>query len=183
VDNHQPYLDELERRAREQGLADLIETRCADMSSLDLGGETFDLVWAEGSIFIVGVTEGLQAWRGFLKPGGALGFTELTWFEEDVPDECREFFAVEYPPMADTASHLATIDACGYDLAGRFRLSESSWWDPFYDHVAARMAGYVPPDDEPETRAVVNMVRNETEMYRRFSRWYGYEFYVMRMRG
>ena len=43
VDDHQPYLDELKRRAEAQGLAERIETRCADMKGLDLGGETFDL--------------------------------------------------------------------------------------------------------------------------------------------
>ncbi|MCP5117192.1 MAG: class I SAM-dependent methyltransferase, partial [bacterium] len=152
VDNHQPYLDELERRAQAQGLSELIETRCADMKELDLGGEIFDLVWAEGSAFIMGIPDALQAWRSFLKPGGALGFTELVWLEDGVPDECREFFANEYPQMADVASHLATAEERGFDLVGRFTLSEASWWEPFYDPLAKRLAGYTPPNEDDETR-------------------------------
>lgn len=179
VDNHQPYLDELERRAESQGLADRIETRCADMNGLDLGGEVFDLVWAEGSIFVAGLPEALRAWQKFLKPGGALGYTDLTWFEDGAPDECRGFFAVEYPPMTDAASHLEAIEECGYDLVGHFRLPESSWWEPYYGPLAERLAGYVPPDDDEETRAVLDMIRGEIDVYRRFSRWYGYEFFLM----
>jgi len=96
VDNHQLYLDELDRRAAAQGLANQVETRYADMVGLDLPGETFNLVWAEGSAYILGIPEALKAWRHFLKPGSALGFTELTWLKDGVPGECREFFTKEY---------------------------------------------------------------------------------------
>ena len=183
VDNHRPYLDELERRAGAQGLAGRIETRCADMNGLDAGGETFDLVWAEGSAFVMGVPEALRAWRSFLKPGGALGLTELTWLEEGAPDACREFFAAEYPQMADVASHLSAIEECGYEPVGQFTLPESSWWEPFYGPLEERLVGYEPPFDDDETRAFLGAIRDEIDAYRRFSRWYGYVFFVMRMRG
>lgn len=182
IDNHQPYLEELLRRAEAQGLADRIETRCADMKGLDLGGETFNLVWAEGSAFVMGVPEALRAWRSFLKPGGALGFTELTWLENDAPGECREFFASEYPQMKDVSSHLATIEECGYEVVGRFTLPESSWWEPYYGPLAERLARYEAPSDDDETRTVLNMIRSEIDVYRRFSRWYGYVFFLLRTR-
>jgi SAM-dependent methyltransferase len=182
VDNHQPYLDELERRARARGLAHRIETRCADMSGLDLAGATFDLVWAEGSAFVMGVPEALRAWRSFLVPGGALGFTELTWLEAGAPDACREFFAMEYPQMTDVATHLATIEDTGYDLAGTFTLPGSSWWEPYYEPLAARLDGYEAPGDDEDTLAFLEMVRREIETYRRFSRWYGYVFFLLRAR-
>lgn len=183
VDNHQPYLDELARRAEAQGLADKIETRCADMSGLDMGSETFDLVWAEGSAFVMGIPEALRAWRSFLKPGGALGFTELTWLADGAPDACREFFATEYPQMTDEASHLETIKGCGYELVGRFTLPESSWWETFYGPLAERLAGFKAAGDDEEAQAMVDMIRSEVDVYRSFSRWYGYVFFLMRMRG
>jgi len=182
VDNHQLYLDELERRAEAQGLADRIETRCADMKGLDLGGETFDLVWAEGSAYLMGIPEALRAWRSFLRPGGALGFTELTWLEDGAPGPCQEYFAAEYPQMTDAASHLATIEECGYELVGRFTLPESSWWEPYYGPLAERLAGYEAPCDDEETQAVLGMIRSEIDMYRSYSRWYGYVFFLLRIR-
>ncbi|MCP4571704.1 MAG: methyltransferase domain-containing protein [bacterium] len=181
VDNHQPYLDELERRAVAQGLGELVETRCAEMNGLDLCGEAFDLVWAEGSAYVVGIGEALQAWRSFLKPGGALGFTELVWLEDGAPDECREFLAMEYPPMTDVAGNLAMIRDCGYELVGRFALPESSWWASYYDPLQVRLAGFEAPDDE-EFRAMLDMIRREIDTYRRFSRYYGYVFFLLRTR-
>ena len=181
VDNHQPYLDELARRAEAQGLADLIETRCEDMNGLDLGDETFDLVWADGSAYFMGIPEALRAWQSYLKPGGALGFSELTWLEDGAPAECRDFFAAEYPPMTDVASNLATIEACGYDLVGRFSLPETSWWDPYYGPLAERLAEYEASGNE-EKQAVIDMIQREIDVYRNFSRWYGYVFFLLRMR-
>lgn len=183
TDLNRPYLDELERRAAEQGVGHLIETHCADMAKLDLGGRRFGLVWAEGSAFIMGMREALQAWHEFVEPDGALGYTELTWFEPDVPDECREFMQGEYPPMADEAANLALLDECGWDLVGHFRMSESAWSDSFYEPLAKRMETYVAPDDSPETEAVVGMVRGEISNYRRFGRYYGYTFFLARPRG
>jgi hypothetical protein len=151
------------------------------MKGPDLGGKTFNLVWAEGSAFVMGIPEALRAWRSFLKPGGALGFTELTWLDDGAPDECREFFATEYPQMADVASHLATIEACSYEPVGRFTLPESSWWKPYYGPLAERLAVYDAPDDD-ETQAVLAMIRREIDVYRSFSRWYGYVFFLLRTR-
>lgn len=182
VDDHQPYLDELNRRAEAQGLADMIETRCADMNELDLGGETFDLVWAEGSAYIMGIAEALRAWRSFLKPGGALGFTELTWLDDGAPDACREFFATEYPQMTDVAAHQTTIEGCGYELAGQFTLPESSWWNLFYGPLKERLAGYQTTPGDEEAQAIVDMIRKEINVYHSYSRWYGYVFFLLKMR-
>lgn len=183
VDNHQLYLDELDRRAADLQLTDRIETHCADMTTLDLPGETFDLVWAEGSIFIMGVLEALKAWRSFLKPGGALAFTELVWLKDGVPEECREFFGREYPPMKDVAPHLVSIDECGYELVEHFTLPESSWLDGYLNPLAKRLEGYQAPFDDDETRAMVDSVHKEIEIYRRYSQWYGYEFFLARKQG
>jgi ubiquinone/menaquinone biosynthesis C-methylase UbiE len=181
VDNHQPYLDELQRRAEVKGLADRIGTRYADMRELDLHGENFDLVWAEGSAFVMGIPEALQAWRSFLRPGGAVGFTELTWIEDGAPEECRDFFAAAYPQMTDVETHLQTIRTSGYEEVGWFILPESSWWKPFYEPLSKRLREYEAPSDDAETRAVLDLFRQEVEVYRRFSRWYGYVFFLLRI--
>ena len=153
------------------------------MATLDLGGETFDLVWAEGSAFVMGVREALTAWREFLKPGGALGFTELVWLEDGVPDECREFFQGQYPPMTDVAGNLAIIADCGYELVDRFTVPESSWTELYCGPLAERLEVYEVPPGDDAAQAVFEMCRREIDMNRRFSKWYGYEFFLLRFRG
>lgn len=49
VDNHAPYLAELERSARHLGFSDRIDARHADMRQLALAAGSFDLVWCEGA--------------------------------------------------------------------------------------------------------------------------------------
>jgi len=52
---------------------------------------SLDLIWAEGSIFIMGVEPGIRYWKKFLKFGGFLGFPEATWFTTTPSDHVRSF--------------------------------------------------------------------------------------------
>ena len=47
VDNHQPFLDELRRRAEAAGVADKIQTLQKDMRDLGREEGVFDLIWSE----------------------------------------------------------------------------------------------------------------------------------------
>lgn len=40
------------------------------MLDMPFDAESFDLLWAEGSIFIIGLARGLKNFRACLKPGG-----------------------------------------------------------------------------------------------------------------
>lgn len=183
VDNHAPYLAELHRRAVERGLTDRIETRCADMKEMNPGNEEFDLVWAEGSAFVLGIAGALARWHGFLAPGAALGFSDLVWLRGDAPAECHTFFGEEYPAIDDVATVLEWIAECGYDAVEHFALPESSWWEPFYRLLGKRvdeLEGKFVGDETAGT--VLAMCRREIEMYRKYSSYYGYVFFLVRKR-
>ncbi len=109
------------------------------MHTLDKGDGPFDLIWSEGSIFIVGFREGLAAWHSLLSPDGGLAVSEMAWLRSDPPEECRRFFAEVYPGMTTIAANLATIEACGYDVVGHFTEPESAWWDHYYLPLEARL--------------------------------------------
>lgn len=59
IDNHRPALDHLDRAAAQQGLD--IETRELSMIDMPFDEESFDLLWAEGSLFIIGLAKGLAS--------------------------------------------------------------------------------------------------------------------------
>ena len=67
VDNHPPFIEALNRKAHELGLADRLEARVADMRRLDFADGSFDLIWCEGAIYIMGVEAGLRDWRRLLR--------------------------------------------------------------------------------------------------------------------
>jgi len=63
-----------------------------------LCSEYFDVVWAEGSIFVIGFEKKLSCWKKFLKTGGSLALTRMVWFTENPPDEIATFMREAYPP-------------------------------------------------------------------------------------
>lgn len=179
IDNHRPLLDTLNLSASQAGLN--IETRELSMVEMPFARESFDLLWAEGSIFIIGLARGMSEFAGYLKPGGYLAFTELCWFVEDPPVEVKAFFAAAYPDMKTVpeVSQLA-IDS-GYRIIDSFNLPDSAWWDDYYTPMLARMkelkrhnAGIA------EAEEVYARLEAEIDMFRRYSVCYGYTFFVLR---
>lgn len=183
VDNHQPFLDELERRAEKAGVSGKIRASLGDMCNLGLEDGSFDLIWSEGAIFVIGFREGLSAFRSLLVPGGVMGLTELCWFKPDPPEECRKFFADAYPPMTDIDTNLKTVKECGYEVVGHFTLPESAWLESFYDPLEARVKSFRKKyGEDPERMELIDLVQMEVDMYRKYSDYYGYAFYLMQRR-
>lgn len=183
VDNHQPFLDELHRRAAAAGVSARIETALRDMQSLTAGDGPFDLVWSEGALFVMGFGEGLAACHNLLPAGGGLAASELAWLLPDPPDDCRQFWAEEYPAMTTIAENLAMIERCGYEVIDHFIQPESAWWRPFYHPLEQRCAllreRYAA---DAEKLAMIESVQREIDVHRRYAGYWGNVLYVLRRR-
>jgi SAM-dependent methyltransferase len=181
VDTHQPYLDRLRQRAADAGFGHRITTLNRSMLGMGFGDRVFDLVWAEGSIYIIGLEQGLREWRELLVDGGHVVFTELVWLRAEPPSEVAEFFRQGYPDMRHVDDVVALVGACGYDLVGHFTLPGEAWWRDYYgplekrlDRLVLKYAG------DAEVLDMLELERTEIDMYRRYHDGYGYEFVVAR---
>jgi SAM-dependent methyltransferase len=183
VDNHQPYLDELQRRAAAAGVSGRIQVSLRDMRSLEKNDGPFDLIWSEGSLFVMGFREGLAACHSLLAPGGELAVSELCWLRADPPADCRRYFDMAYPAIADIGASLAVIRACDYEVIGHFILPESAWWEHYYHPLEERLRSlrerYAA---DVEKLSLVESIQAEIDLYRQYSAFYGYAFYMMRRR-
>jgi len=180
VDNHQPYLDELMRRAEATGVADKIRPCMKDMRDMGFDDGSFDLIWSEGALFVMGFREGVAMCRSLLTPGGAMAASELSWLRSDPPAECRDFFEEMYPEMADLADNLMIVRDSGYEVVGHFIVPESTWWESFFHPLEDRMQSYRETyADDPKRLAFADSMRMESEQYRKYSDWYGSVFYLM----
>jgi SAM-dependent methyltransferase len=181
VDNLQEYLDELQRRAREQGVADRIQVLRADMGDLKLQDGSYDLIWSEGAAYSIGLERALQHWRGFLLPGGHLAFTELVWFQEGPPPEAVRYWAQGYPEMRLREAVGELIQGSGYELVEAFDLPPQDWWSHYYDPLEEKIPSFRETHvGEADAQAVADEVQEEMDMHRRFSHCYGYSFFVAR---
>jgi SAM-dependent methyltransferase len=181
VDNHQPFLNRLRAAVNNGGLADRIAVMNGDMFALDFEPGTFDVIWAEGSIYIMGFEKGLCAWKPLLKNPGFLAATESTWLKPNPPEELLAFWAKEYPGMQDVEANLSTIRRAGYRPVEHFTLPESDWWEHYYTPIQEKLPvirkKYA---DNPDALSVVHMEAREIDLYRKYSDYYGYVFYVMK---
>ncbi|HDS30035.1 MAG TPA: hypothetical protein ENN67_03235 [Firmicutes bacterium] len=109
-----------------------------------------------------------------------MAVSELSWIRPDPPEECRQFFANEYPAMVDIDTNLTTIKNCGYELVEHFILPESAWWAPYYNPLGERLRlmwnKYAP---DSERLAMIDSFFAEIEQYRKHSDYYGNVFFLM----
>ncbi len=178
VDNLPGTLAQLEDRARAAGVAERVTTVAADMARLDLPERAFDIVWAEGSIYCMGFEKGFLALKRHLREGGSIAASELTRLQPAPPEEAVAFWEGEYPAMRDVAGNLAIIENAGYRPVGHFTLPESAWWRYYEPLLAKHEAFRERHADDAEAAAVLAQERMEVEMYRNYSAFYGYVFFV-----
>jgi len=181
TDTYQPYLDLLSEKADREGLAAKILCQNMDMAKLNFDMNRFDLIWAEGSIYIIGFANGLQKIKPFLKPGGYAVFSDMNWFRPDPPEELGKFFENECPFMVSVEKNKKMILENGYELIGSFQLSENDFLDPYYNPLESRLIQLRKkyPDNE-EAAAVIEEVQLEIDLYRKYHAYYGYTFYIMK---
>lgn len=183
IDNHPPFIAELNRQAQARGLADRIDGRVADMRQLDVAPGSFDLIWCESAIFVVGFEAGLGAWRPWLASGGHLVVSEACWTKADPPPACAAFWAEQYPAMRDVPALLQAIEACGYETLDHIPLPRSAWWDEYYRPLQANVTAFrARHAGEGDAQEVADQVQREIDIWRAYSEFYGYALFVMRQR-
>ncbi len=183
VDNHPPFVDVLNRDARRLGLAGRLEARVADMRRLDFADASFDLIWCEGAIYIMGVEAALRDWRRLLARGGHVALTEVCWTKPNPPAECAAFWRQEYPAIRDPTALLTAIDACGYETVGHFVLPPSAWWDDYYRPLERNVTAFRKRHrGRPEAQELAVQCQREIGVWKAYSDYYSYAFVVARAR-
>ena len=181
IDNHPPFVDTLNRNARELGIEDRLEARVADMRQLDFADGSFELIWCEGAIYNMGVEAALRDWRRLLRRNGHIAFTEVCWQKPKPPAPCVAFWNREYPAIRDTAALLEAIDACEYETVAHFPLPASAWWDDYYRPLQDNVTAFRELHrDDPDALALAEKCQEEIDTWHAYSQFYGYEFFVLR---
>ncbi len=183
IDNHPPFVDVLNDEAHRLNLSDRLQAHVADMHHLDFPDASFDLIWCEGAIYIAGVEAALRDWRRLLVHGGHAVFSEVCWTNPGPPEECVSFWNQEYPAIRDRAALLTAIGACGYDTVGHFMLPRSAWWDDYYRPLQRNVTAFrARHRTHPEARVLADQTQREIDIWKAYSDYYGYAFFVARAR-
>jgi len=181
VDFLQDFLDVLESRAENRGLSERISALCCSMDSVPFGDEEFDVIWSEGAIYNIGFEKGVREWRRYLKVGGLLVVSEITWLTASRPMELRKYWESEYPEIDVASSKIGVLEKNGYYPIGYFVLPEHCWLEnydrPMQDSFEDFLARNGNSDD---AQAIVEAEKREIELYEKYKSHYGYGVYIAR---
>jgi ubiquinone/menaquinone biosynthesis C-methylase UbiE len=181
VDLFPEFLDELNEKSKNLGLKDKIVTLEKSMDDLPFNKEEFDLIWAEGAIYNIGFENGIKIWKDFLKSGGFIVVSEITWITNSRPQEIAQFWTQEYPEIDTASNKIKILEENNFTLEGYFNLGQQSWMDEYYKPIEARFETFLKQHDNSElARKVVDDNKSEIELYRKYKDYYSYGFYIAR---
>jgi SAM-dependent methyltransferase len=170
-------------RAEEEGLSDRIEAVQGSMADIDFADESFDVIWAEGSMHILGFERALAEWRRLISPSGFLVVHEMIWLRPNPPAEVVNCPKLAYPGIRTVSEYIERVPDHGYDLVGHFVLPEDFWLADYFVPMVARIRElrrkYA--DDQGAQRTLDNEQR-AADVYTEYSEWYGSVFLVMQKR-
>lgn len=181
VDMVQDFLDVLAARAAERGLADRLTTLCRSMDDLPFREAQYDVIWSEGAVYNIGFERGVRDWRPYLKAGGILVVSEITWITAERPSEIEQYWQGEYPEIDLASAKMGVLEQHGYAPIGYFVLPEYCWLDHYYRPLQNSFADFLNRHgNRKEARRIVEAEKNEIALYEKYKGYYSYGVYIAR---
>jgi ubiquinone/menaquinone biosynthesis C-methylase UbiE len=179
VDFLVPFLTRLQQRGEAAGVAERVTPLAASMSELPFADGQFDLIWSEGAIYNMGFENGVKSWQRFLKPGGVLAVSELTWTTHVRPPELQAHWEREYAEVGTASDKIRVLERQGYSPLGYFVLPESCWLANYYRPLQAGFGEFLDRHGHSEAaRAVVAEHEQEIALYEAHKAHFSYGVYV-----
>ncbi len=144
IDIDQDLLNRLNRKIEQEGLTNRVKAIKCSMLDIKFPDNSFDIIWAEGSITTLGVEKSLKGWNKLLKPKGFLV----------IHDEIKHFFEKR-----------DKVASCGYKLIEQFSLPEEAWWEEYYRPLEIRIKElYKKYSNDPDALEVLKIHQTEVDM-------------------
>jgi SAM-dependent methyltransferase len=180
MDHDMRHLETLSSRAKEAGLAPRVAAVQGSILEMPFLDGAFDVIWAEGSIHIVGFERGLLEWRRYLRSPGFLVVHDMTWLRPDPPREIVDRWIGSFPDVNTIAGYIELIPSCGYEVIGEFALPEDFWWNDYYGPLEQRIGELRSKyEDDAEALRVLSSEQGDVDLYKKHQKWYGSGFLVM----
>lgn len=178
IDLFPQFLQVLKEKTKSLELSDRIEAVEASMEDLPFEREELDLIWSEGAVYNMGFEKGIKAWKHFLKKGGFLVISEITWTSNSRPSDLEKYWSEAYAEIGRASEKISILEGNGYNLKGYFYLEEDSW-ENYYRELEEQFEGFLERHEYSE--AALNIVKEnkaEINLYRRNKGHVSYGFYI-----
>jgi SAM-dependent methyltransferase len=180
IEVDQRSLDRLKQKIKTHSLSEHVTILKCSMFDMHFPDESFDILWSEGSISVIGFERGLTEWKRFIKPEGFLVIHEMTWLRPDPPEELYDYWKNRYPGICTIEENIDIISSCHYELVGHFGLPENVWWVDYYHPLERRIEELKKKyEGDSDALSIVESQQHEVELYKEHSQWYGSAFFVL----
>lgn len=184
VDINPEFLQGLLQRlenAEESNLLSRVHTECIDFTDHVFAPQAYDLIWSEGALYFMSMSEALERFKKALKPDGFFVFSALTWLVDAPSLAVKDYWDTHYPQMPTLTEQMSLFEAKGYDLLEVQVLPETVWWDSYYTPIQDALKS-LSETQEPEALALIGHLRAEIEMYATYGAEYSYVYYALQRR-
>lgn len=181
VDFFDVFLADLDIAVKKAGVSERVNIMQGDMNDLPFEPGSFDAVWSEGAIFVMGFENGIKTWRPLLKPGGIIAVSELCWTAEAPPKPCVDYWQATCPTIVPVSKHLEMLQRQGYETIGHFILPKSAWQDEYYRVLRQRIGPFREKwKDNPDALQIATETEKEMKIHDEYGDFYSYAFYLAR---
>ena len=179
IDSYAPFLEQLQAEAIQRGLQTRVEAVIADIGDFADASKRFDLIWSEGALYNVGIEAALDSYIPVLNESGYFVFTDAVWRKDNPPQMVAAMFA-DYPAMGKVQNIVDIIEAKQLKLNGHFPLPAEAWLDEFYVPMEEQLEKLRHKyEANPMAQTILDELATEPALYRQYSDYYGYEFFVV----
>lgn len=183
VDLFPEFLTQLENKLKTLGLTHRVETQVASMDNLPFQPEEFDIIWSEGAIYNMGFAEGIAYWGQFLKPGGYLAISEISWLTHSRPQAIEDYWLSQYPQIDTISNKIKVLENNHYSPIAHFVLPSYCWLENYYNPMQQRFDAFLAKHQNSElAQTIVKSEREEIAIYQQFKDYYSYGFYIAQKR-
>lgn len=179
IDINPHFIAQLNENAKEMGVSDRLVGKIMSVHEMEFSQSQFDLIWADGSIYLTGFERALVDWKQYLRPKGLLICNDICWIERKIPQNVQNGVQRKFGPIVQSSEKIAFAREQDYELLDVFVQSYTDWVAGYYaplgrnlDEMEKKYA------NDPEAMAVVQDLRIEIMIYERYFHYYGYLSYV-----
>ena len=125
VDKNVDFLSQLAARAAKVGVSQRIRVLNESMAAVDAIGGPFDLLWSEGTAYILGLSRALSLWSRLMKPESCLVLTDAFWLTNERSAGAVDFWSTE-PNMLHVDDAPALFSRLGFAVTHQPLTSSSN---------------------------------------------------------
>ncbi|WGV98690.1 MerR family transcriptional regulator [Vibrio sp. YMD68] len=177
VDNEPIAIEQLNEKIQNAQFNHRISPVFASMTELPFQAKSFDAIWAEGCVYIMGMENALKQWKPLLKEHGVLMVSDLVWLTDFPDEETKQFWQADYPDIQSIPKRLALFKKLGYDVVEHFSLQVDAWqnyWFPLKKRVQELKPVM------PESQALVDIEKEISIYERTAAKDFTYQYFVLK---